>query len=197
MPLLLIQILLYQKMHSFHSDSSLRGPSTPPALFPGLLAFLTRQRIVCSTASELIEYFRENRSFPPNGLAITFDDGWKDNYEKAFPILRRYDVKATIFLVSSCVEEISTKAVAEGESARAHLSREEVIEMSRHGIEFGSHTVNHRLLNQLSLEEAKFEVEESKRQIENLLDKPCRAFAYPAGFLTEDVQRVVERAGYI
>jgi peptidoglycan/xylan/chitin deacetylase (PgdA/CDA1 family) len=196
-PLLSIPILLYHKIDSLPSDALLRGPYTPPARFARQIAFLKKQGTVFYTASELIEYFRENGSFPPNGLAITFDDGWKDNYENAFPVLRRYGVKATIFLVSSCVGELSTKAVAEGESARAHLSREEVIEMSRHGIEFGSHTVNHRLLNQLSLEEAKFEVEESKRQIENLLDKPCRAFAYPAGFLTEDVQRVVERAGYI
>ncbi|MCI0660561.1 MAG: polysaccharide deacetylase family protein, partial [Acidobacteria bacterium] len=179
------------------SDAKLRGPYTPTKRFARQIAFLKRQGTVFYTASELIDYFRENGSFPPNGLAITFDDGWKNNYENAFPILRRYGVRATIFLVSSCIGQISTKAVAEGESAQAHLSREEILEMSRYGIEFGSHSVNHKLLHQLSLEEAKFEIEESKRQIENLLDKSCRVFAYPAGFFTQDVQRAVERAGYI
>lgn len=195
--MLSIPILLYHKIDSPPSDARLRGPYTPPERFAKQIAFLKRQETVFYTASELIKYFRENGSFPPNGLAITFDDGWKDNYKNAFPILRRYGVRATIFLVSSCIGEISNKAVAEGESPQAHLSREEILEMSQYGIEFGSHSVNHRLLHQLSLEEAKFEIEESKRQIENLLNKPCQAFAYPAGFLTQDIQRVVERAGYI
>jgi peptidoglycan/xylan/chitin deacetylase (PgdA/CDA1 family) len=104
--LLSIPILLYHMIDSLPSDARLRGPYTPPARFARQIAFLKRQGTVFYTASELIEYFRENGSFPPNGLAITFDDGWKDNYEKAFPILRRYGVKATIFLVSSCVGEI-------------------------------------------------------------------------------------------
>ena len=196
-PLLSIPILSYHKIDYPPPDARLRGPYTLPQRFARQMAFLKKHGAVFYTASELVSYFRENGSFPPNGLAVTFDDGWEDNYENAFPILRRYGIKATIFLVSSCIEEVSAKAVAEGESARAHLSREQILEMSQHGIEFGSHTVNHKLLHKLSLQEVKFEVEESKRQIEDLLDTPCQAFAYPAGFLTEDVQRVVERAGYI
>ena len=191
-----IPALLYHKIDDLPADARLRGAYTRPERFAKQMAFLKRNGIHFYTASELVEYFRENTSFPPNGLAVTFDDGWKDNYQNAFPVLRRHGIKATIFLVSSCIGEISAKAVGEGENARAHLSREEVIEMSEHGIEFGSHTVNHRLLHQLPLDEVKFEVEESKKQIESLVGKPCQAFAYPAGFFTEDIERVVEQAGY-
>jgi peptidoglycan/xylan/chitin deacetylase (PgdA/CDA1 family) len=189
-------ILFYHKVDHPPSDARLRGAYTPPRRFARQMAFLKKQGTIFYTASELARLYLENGSFPPNGLSVTFDDGWKDNYEKAFPILRRYGIKATIFLVSSCIGEVSTKAVAEGESARAHLSREEVVEMSEHGIEFGSHTVNHRLLHQLPLHDVKFEVEESKKQIESLVGKPCQAFSYPAGFFTEDIQQVVKQAGY-
>jgi peptidoglycan/xylan/chitin deacetylase (PgdA/CDA1 family) len=195
--LLSIPILLYHKVDDPPADARLRGPYTPPRRFARQMAFLKKKGAVFYTASGLIKYFHETGSFPPNGLAITFDDGWKDNYENAFPILRRYGIKATIFLVSSCIGEVSTKAVAEGESARAHLSREQVLELSKHGIEFGSHTVNHSLLDRLSLNEVKFEVEESKKQIENLLDKPCPIFSYPAGFFSEDIKQVVKQAGYL
>ena len=194
--MLTIPVLLYHKIDSPPPDARLRGPYTPPQRFNRQMAFLKSQGIIFYTASELAEYHRENGRFPPRGLAITFDDGWKDNYVNAFPILRRHGIKATIFLVSSCVGEASTKAVAEGESARAHLSREEILEMAGQGIEFGSHTVNHRLLHQLPLSEVKFEVEESKRQVETLVGKPCRAFSYPAGFHDQEIQRVVEQAGY-
>jgi peptidoglycan/xylan/chitin deacetylase (PgdA/CDA1 family) len=191
-----IPVLLYHKIDDPPADARLRGPYTPPGRFAKQMAFLKGQGIHFYTTSELAGYFRDNGSFPSNGLAVTFDDGWKDNYEKAFPILRRYAIKATIFLVSSCVGEVSSKAVADGENAREHLSREDILEMSEHGIEFGSHTVNHRLLHKLPLHEVKFEVEESKQQIESLVGKPCQTFSYPAGFFSEDIQQVVEQAGY-
>ena len=191
-----IPALLYHKIDDPPADARLRGPYTPPARFGKQMAFLKKQGIDFYTVSEMVGYFREHGSFQPNGLAITFDDGWRDNYEQAFPILRRHGIKATIFLVSSCVGEVSDKAVAEGEDARAHLSRDEVVEMSEHGIEFGSHSVNHKLLHQLPINEVKFEVEESKKQIESLVGKACQAFSYPAGFFSEEIQQVVKQAGY-
>lgn len=196
-PLLPLPIVFYHKIDYPSPDARLRGAYTPPPRFAKQMAFLKKQGTVFYTAAELIKYLREHGSFPPNGLAVTFDDGWRDNYENAFPVLQRYGIKATIFLVSSCIGEVSTKAVADGEGARAHLTRAQVLEMSEHGIEFGSHSVNHRLLHQLSLPEVKFEVEESQRQIADLLGKPCQTFAYPAGFLTEEVQRIVAQAGYL
>jgi peptidoglycan/xylan/chitin deacetylase (PgdA/CDA1 family) len=145
----------------------------------------------------LVEYFSEHGSFPPNGIALTFDDGWKDNYLHAFPILRELAIKATIFLVPSCIGQFTNKALAEGEGGRAHLSREEILEMSAHGIEFGSHSMNHRLLDRISPPEVRTEVEESKRELEELLQKPCKVFAYPAGFYTEEARALVQQAGHI
>lgn len=69
--------------------------------------------------------------------------------------------------------------------------------MSRHGFEIGSHTMNHHLLPELSLDEIKFEVHEAKRQIEDLVQQTCKSFAYPAGFFTTDAQRIIEDAGHI
>jgi Predicted xylanase/chitin deacetylase len=189
--------IFYHKIDTPPPDARIRGGYTPLKRFAKQMAFLKKHGTEFYTASEMIEHYLEHNSFPARGLAITFDDGWKDNYENAFPILRELGIKATIFLISSCVGQVSDKAQSEGESSRAHLSRENILEMSKHGIEFGSHTLNHKLLHQVSHDEVKEEVEESKRGIEQLLDKPCKVFAYPGGHFNMEARQAVEDAGYL
>jgi len=188
--------VLYHKIATPPRDARIRGGYTPPKRFAKQMALLKKQGFIFYTASELIEYVREHGSFPPDGLAITFDDGWKDNYENAFPVLRQLGIKATIFLIPSCIGQVSAKAMSQGEGGRAHLSLQNILEMSKHGIEFGSHTLNHRLLHQIPSDEVKFEVEESKRQIEALLCKPCKVFAYPGGHFNASASQLVKDAGY-
>lgn len=189
-------VLVYHKIDHPTSDVRLRGAFTSPQRFAKQMAYLKRLGFIFYTASDLIEHYRNHGKFPRRGIAVTFDDGWKDNYTNAFPILRELGVKATIFLVSSCIGKISSKVVADGEREREHLSREEIIDMSRQGVEFGSHTMNHRLLYQLSLREVEYEVMESKRHVEELLQRPCQMFAYPAGFFNASIQKIVKKAGY-
>jgi peptidoglycan/xylan/chitin deacetylase (PgdA/CDA1 family) len=189
-------VLLYHKIDRSPRDALLRGGYTRPARFARQISFLKKEGFVFRTASALVEGFRQRGEFSPNEVAITFDDGWRDNYENAWPILRQHGIPATIFLVTSCIGEVSRKAQGEGENARAHLLPEQILEMSKEGIEFGSHTLNHQLLDQVPLPEAEREVTESKSQIENLLQQPCKVFAYPAGRYTEDVKNLVSRAGY-
>ena len=191
-----VPVLLYHKIDKPGDGVLVRGGFTPPARFARQLGYLKKQGFAFYTTSELIGHYREHGVFPRNGIALTLDDGWKDNYFNAFPILRQFSVKATVFLVPSCIGEVSLKAMAPGEKPRAHLSREEILEMSRCGIEFGSHTVNHRWLPDLPLTEAKYEIEESKRQLEELVQQPCNVFAYPAGFYNEAVKELVAGAGY-
>ena len=192
-----IPVIAYHKIDRPTEDVKIRGAYTSPKNFARQMTFLKKRNIAFYTASELIDFYRRNGEFPPNGIAVTFDDGWKDNYTNAFPIMRDLQIKATIFLVPSCIGKTTATVVADGELAREHLSLDDIREMSEYGIEFGSHTLNHKLLNKISAEEVEFEVVESKKEIENLLQKTCRTFAYPAGFFTDTAQKAVERAGYI
>ena len=117
-------------------------------------------------------------------VIITFDDGWRDNYINAFPILRKYGFKALIFLV--------TGRVGKGD----YLTEEQIREMASYGIEFGAHTVNHINLNEMTLEFAKKEIEESKKDVEELVGKPARVFCYPKGCYNENVKNMVKKAGF-
>jgi peptidoglycan/xylan/chitin deacetylase (PgdA/CDA1 family) len=161
------------------------------------MSYLKDKGFVFYTASELIKYFTERGEFPRGGVAVTFDDGWKDNYTNAFPVLKELGIKATVFIIPSSIGQMSSGATAEGEMPHAHLSKDEIIEMSRAGIEFGSHTMSHKLLNKIPEPEVISEIEEAKREIEDLVQKTCWTFAYPAGFFSDAAQRAVARAGHI
>jgi len=76
------------------------------------------------------------------------------------------------------------------------LSWEEVKKMSENGISFGGHTLTHPLLTKVPLEEAKFQIKKSKREIEKRLGPVVTSFAYPGGVLNEDIKKIVKESGY-
>jgi len=104
---------------------------------------------------------------PP--CAITFDDGWEDNYHVAFPILQRYRAPATVFLVTGAVGSVG------------RLGWDQVSEMERAGISFGSHTVSHPLLGECDEVRIRQELERSRNEIFSRLRSPSKWFCYPKG----------------
>ena len=190
-------ILLYHKIDLPTPDVKIRGAFTTPRRFERQMSYLKRKGYSFFTASAMAEHYIEFGKFPDRGLCVTFDDGWLDNYTQAFPILKKLQIPATIFLVPSCIGEMTEKVTAYGEGPRAHMSAENIREMSQAGIEFGSHSMNHKLFDRVTNAEIESEVSESKKHIEDLIQKDCRVFAYPAGFFTDFARDAVKRAGYI
>lgn len=195
-PEMKVPVLLYHKIDFPTADVKVRGAFTAPQKFARQISYLKKQGFGFYTASELIKSFIKYGKFPPKAVAVTFDDGWKDNYSNAFRIMQKFGVKATIFLVPTCIGQNTDKITADGEGKREHLSESEILEMSRFGIEFCSHSMNHKLFHRISTEEIEFEVTESKKFIENLLQKECSVFAYPAGFYTDFAKEAIRKAGY-
>jgi peptidoglycan/xylan/chitin deacetylase (PgdA/CDA1 family) len=195
---MLTPALLYHKISRPRRDSRIRGAFTPPKRFRRQLIFLKQKGFVFYTASEIIKHFQSHGEFPKRGIALTFDDGWKDNYTNAFPVLRDLGITATIFIIPTAIGQMSTTATTPASNRPyAHLTREEILEMNAAGIEFGSHTMNHRHLNEISEAEVKSEIVEAKQALEALLQKTCWTMAYPAGFVSETAQQAVKDAGHI
>jgi len=189
-------VLLYHKIDRPGPQSLIRGSFTPPRRFARQMTHLQRKGFTFLTAAELVEHFVSHGEFPQRSVAVTFDDGWRDNYVNGFPVLQSLGIRATVFLVAGEVGKVSFRAVTKGEPARAYLRREQILEMDRYGIEFGSHTLSHQLLDRIPEAEALAEVTQAKQRIEDLLGKECRTFAYPAGFFNPAVQSIVREAGH-
>jgi peptidoglycan/xylan/chitin deacetylase (PgdA/CDA1 family) len=191
-----VPVLLYHKIDFPTADVKIRGAFTAPKKFERQISYLKGKGFEFYTASELIKFFLANGEFPPRAVALTFDDGWKDNYRNAFPILKKHGVRATIFLIPSFIGQTTDIVTADGEGAREHLAEKDILEMGRSGIEFASHSFSHKLFDRVSDEEIEFEVTESKKFIEKLTGKECSTFAYPAGFFTDFAKRAIKKAGY-
>ncbi len=122
-------------------------------------------------------------------VAITFDDGYKDNYLYGFPILKEFNIPATIYLVSQFVS-----------NKDEYLNTAEIQEMKKGNISFGSHTATHRILSEINPEIARQEIINSKAELESLLDEKILYFAYPKGksrHLNDFIKQQVKTAGYM
>lgn len=232
-------------------------PSHAVEVFRAVLEYVANAFLVVGLR-ELVARRNERRPL----AAITFDDGWRDTYAVAFPLLKQLGLPATVFLTSAkigaaqpfwqqilgavfrrAVEEhdptarealrrvldapedcqltaaayrqtvIQWKRLPAGErekriaslladcpnpraGPRCFLSVAEIKEMHAAGIEFGSHTVNHELLDACSPQRLDYELRESKAQIEAIIGEPVESIAYPDGTFTRLVVRRAQAAGY-
>lgn len=136
---------------------------------------------------------------PSKAVAVTFDDGYQDNYINAYPVLRRYSIPATVFLATNFIGTGEIPAWEEGHYAGTKalmLSWEQVREMSDGGVAFGSHTVSHPFLTKIPRKQCEWEVCRSKEMIEQQIGKPVTTFAYPSGDFDSQTREVVREAGY-
>jgi peptidoglycan/xylan/chitin deacetylase (PgdA/CDA1 family) len=129
-----------------------------------------------------------NHDLSSDKVSITFDDGYRDNFKIAFPVLDELDITATVFLISGLIGRHDD-----------FLDIEAIQSMADKGIRFGSHTVNHPILSSISDEKAKYEIVESKSSLESMLGEKVKHFAYPKGkpqHYTDNTVELVMKAGY-
>ncbi|HEX2071115.1 MAG TPA: polysaccharide deacetylase family protein [Thermoleophilaceae bacterium] len=175
--------------------------SIAPDAFERQLATLRRLGFRSGTLDDLAELAAGRR--PDGRLAfLTFDDGFRDNYSTARPLLEAYGFRALIFLVPPLVDDGAPLAWPRVEGhLRAHpeimrsMTWEMVGEMAAAGHRFGSHTLTHPRLPDLDDEALHAELSESRAAIERRLGD-CAAVAYPFGVWTLRVAAAAAAAGY-
>lgn len=187
-----IPILCYHRVVAGPAEIGKHGIYVTSEQFDTHMALLAGNGFKTVSFEEALKYKKENAR--GKFVLITFDDGYSDNYFNAFPILKKYGFKALVFLVAGLESNVWDRGG--GEHQFMMMNVEQLIEMNKYGIEFGSHTVNHKDLTKIPLTEAAYELFESKKMLEERLGCGVSAFAYPYGNCNEDVKKLARDAGY-
>lgn len=156
---------------------------TTPASFARQIAFLQQDgydAVTLSEATRMLQDPADTKASRTKKVVLTFDDGFRDFYTAAYPILERAGFSATVFLASDYIGKRFL-------TGRDCLSSLQVNELSKKGIEFGSHSVSHRRLVDLPPEELVEEVTGSKQAIQDITGKEVTLFSYPYRFPEEDL----------
>ncbi len=159
--------------------------SIPLADFDAQMNYLTSHGYVSITPEELYSGLNGQLELPKKPVLITFDDGYADNYKNAFPILRRYGMRATIFVIPAFVGVYNN-----------YLTWEEILEMQDGGITFESHTMHHYKLEELPDDEIRSELLNSKTILEEKLGRPVEFLAYPTGTYNLHIAGIAKEVGY-
>ncbi len=153
--------------------------------FAAQMEGLTRAGFTTITPEDLLAAMDGGAELPPKPVMITFDDSYRDQYEYAYPVLKRFGMKASFFVVTQSSRQ------------RGAMTQEMIRELDQSGVGFiASHTQHHAYLTRYKKETRLREIGASKKDLEVLLGHRVDAFAYPYGAWNEEVEQEVRDAGY-
>ncbi|MEJ5310243.1 MAG: polysaccharide deacetylase family protein [Anaerolineae bacterium] len=154
------------------------------ANFDAQLALLHRLGYQTVTVAEIAAALHGEGTLPERPIAITFDDGWVEQYSIAFPLLQKYGMKATFYVPSSYT------------TGGRVMTWEQLAELRDAGMEIGAHTRKHVNLLAVSAEDARYEIFGSKSILEAKLDITVESMAYPYGLYSGSTVALAQKAGY-
>ncbi|HRY30096.1 MAG TPA: polysaccharide deacetylase family protein [Elusimicrobiota bacterium] len=189
-----LPVLMYHKVGDPPPGSRLKKLWVSVAKFRRQMEYLKTHGYQPATFAELAE--DPARFSRP--VVLSFDDGYLNNYQNAFPLLREFGFRAVVFLVVDAIGKDNFWHDPRNEVRIPMLSREQILEMQAAGVEFGSHTFSHPRLSRLDDAAARREIIESRRALEVLLGRAPVPFAYPYGDGQDEPRlwKIVEEAGY-
>jgi peptidoglycan/xylan/chitin deacetylase (PgdA/CDA1 family) len=167
------------------SDTARNYLSVSPSKFEEQLAYLKNNGYTTISLDELYGIYNLQIPSPAKPVVLTFDDGYGDFYTDVFPILKKYHVKATQYVISGVIGKPN------------YMYDNQIKEIIRSGlVEIGAHTVHHvSLANKLPVV-AKYEIQKSKSDLERIFNIKVVSFAYPNGSFDEQAIKIVKDAGY-
>ena len=125
-----------------------------------------------------------NNNIAEKPIILTFDDGYSDFYSSAYPELKKRAMKAVVYIIVSNIGK------------DGYLSKEQIIELSREGIEIGSHTLSHIDLSKAEDDRSLVQIRDSKLSLEQIISTSVLSFCYPSGKLNAQTPIMIKNNNY-
>lgn len=190
-------VLAFHRVNWVTSGDSM---TCSPPLFDAICRFL-KQHFEVMPLGQLVELFNSGRPPKRQALAITFDDGYRDNYDVALPILLEHALPATFFVTSDFVDSVSIPNWDRKLfQPQAWMNWSQVREMASLGFDIGAHTRKHVDLGRIHGRRARKEIVGSRERLQDETGQAVQHFAYPFGGptnITPDNRRRVQDAGFV
>lgn len=180
-----IVVLMYHSInHDPHDPGNILR--IPKVKFAAQMKWLYTNGYKTLSLDELYDAVSKGKPVPEKSVVLTFDDGYRDNYTAAFPVIKQYHFKATVFMITSKI----------GDRKNGYLSANELKEMDNNGFSVESHTVTHSDLSSLSYARQYKELSDSKSALQALLGHSIDYIAYPSGYYNNDTIKAEKKIGY-
>ncbi len=174
---------------TYHSlDPSGSVVSVQPDMFSSQMASLAAIHHRCISLQEALDFRQAHQNWPPNSTILTFDDGYRNLYDYALPVLNELKFRATVFVITGHIGGYNDwSKLPPGMQRKEMLSWEQIVALQDAGIEIGAHTDCHPDLRRIDAAQMDHELSESREQLEDRLKRQVRTFAYPFGSLNRTV----------
>lgn len=165
-------------------DALRRDLTVSPQLLEDELAQMRDAGVQTVDLDAVVAYLRGTLTLPDRAAVLTFDDGYVDNYEQAFPLLRRYGMVGTFYIVLDFV------------GRPGYMSWDQLREMAAGGMSIQAHSASHADLSLASGAALERQLVEPKRRIEEEVGRPVLHLAYPSGRYNQRAMAAAAAAGY-
>lgn len=182
-----LPILVYHYVENVtdERDTLRQSMATRPNFFEGQLQYLKNNGYTVVSLDDLYQSLNDQQRLPEKSVSLTFDDGYRDFYTDAYPLLKKYQIKAINYIIVNHI----------GRSG--NLTEEMIKEMLGSGlVTIGCHTLDHDYLPKDSLSQARKQIVECKKQLEERFGVKINHFAYPGGYYNSAVVQMVKEAGF-
>ncbi|MGC8941928.1 MAG: polysaccharide deacetylase family protein [Sulfurihydrogenibium sp.] len=183
-----MKVLTYHNVDNPPPEAKLKSLYVKPEKFEKHIKYLNKFKLKTVLSDEI-----ESQK---NSIILTFDDGYRDFIKNAYPILKRYNAKAIVFVVAGLTDRFNLWDWEKINVKKPLMDWEELRFLVSEGFEIGSHTITHPFLTKIPEKVAKSEIEDSKKILEDKLGVEVKTFCYPYGDYNEKVKDMVINAGY-
>lgn len=182
-----VPVLLYHYVEYVQDkrDTIRKSLDVTPYTFEQQIITLQQAGYTFMTARELGDVLDGKKAMPAKPILLTFDDGHWDFYTDVYPLLKKYQVKATAYIIPGFI------------GGADFLSHDQLSEIAKSSlIDIGAHTVHHMWLRGMPLTRVQYEVQASKSMLEHDYHVKVVSFAYPYGAFDAQAETVVKNAGF-